>query len=276
MKNIINWIVISDIHAGDQLGLCPISGVRLDEGGTYKPSTTTQIEIWRYWDEFWNEWVPKVTKGEKFGVILNGDTIDGVPHKSTHQISHNLSDQANIAAEILGPIVEKCNGNFYMIRGTEAHVGKSGEEEEKLAKRLGAIPNDLGQYARYDLWKEIGNGLVHILHHIGTTSSNSYEATAVNKELTEEFNEAARWRERPPDIIIRSHRHRHIKISIPAKGGSAIAEVTPGWQGKTPFAWKTAGARLTLPQFGGVLIRQGNDELYTRNIVWSIGRSRAE
>jgi len=276
MEDCRSIICISDIHAGCQLGLCPPNGITLDEGGTYHPSPI-QLKMWGYWLMFWDSWVPMVTRQEPWILVINGDTLDGVHHASTHQVSHNLSDQARIAREILEPIINRSVG-LYMIRGTEAHVGPSGVEEERLAKSLGAIPNDIGQYARYDLWKKIGDGhLIHFLHHIGTTSSNAYEATAINKELTEEFNESARWGEQPPDVIIRSHRHRHFKISIPTRKGEAIAEVTPGWQAKTPFAWRIAGARLAPPQFGGVLIRSGDeDPIYTRSRVWTIGRSAVE
>lgn len=270
-----NWVVISDIHAGCQLGLCPPEGALLDEGGFYSPSEI-QLAVWQYWRQFWDEWVPTVTRGEPFGVIVNGDTLDGKHHGSVHQFAHNLEEQKRVAESILEPIVDMCEGRFYMIRGTEAHVGPSGQAEESLAKSLGAHPNKIGQYARYDLWKRIGNGLVHCLHHIGTTSSSAYEGTAVNKELSEEFLESARWGEDAPNIIVRSHRHRHFKVQIPAKSGFAIAEVTPGWQAKTPFAWRIAGARLAPPQFGGIVIRHGDEDLYTRNYTKTIGRSDIE
>jgi hypothetical protein len=270
-----NLIVISDIHAGCQLGLCPPNGVVLDEGGRYKPNRV-QRKVWEYWRYFWDVWVPVVTRGEDFAVVLNGDALDGRHHGSTHQISQNLTDQKKIAYEMLAPVAGLAKNGYYHIRGTEAHSGPSGENEEQLAKDLGAVPNTEGQYARYDLWKQVGGGLVHLLHHIGTSSSNAYEATAINKELTEEFNEAARWGERAPDVIIRSHRHRQIKVTVPTARGEGIAEVTPGWQAKTPFTWRIAGGRLAPPQFGGLLVKQGDEELYTRSRVWTIGRSPAE
>ena len=270
-----NFICISDIHAGCQLGLCPVKGVRLDEGGSYQPSAIQRM-IYGHWREFWDKWVPSATKGEPYGIIVNGDTIDGVHHGSTHQISQNLQDQANIAYELLAPEVERAEGRLYMIRGTEAHVGKSGVQEEALATRLGAIPNEQGQRARYELWKRIGLGLVHCLHHIGATGSQAYEATAVHKELVEAFTESGRWNERPPDIIVRSHRHRLIRTEVPTHRRVAIAVVTPGWQAKTPFAWKIAGARQSLPQFGGILIRHGDEDLFVRSFVRTISRSRVE
>jgi hypothetical protein len=275
VQDITNWIVISDFHFGCQLGLCPPTHVRLDEGGHYQPNII-QRKMWNFWDEFCNVWIPTVTRNEEYGIIINGDIIDGVHHSSTHQISHNLTDQKNIAMQVLEPIIAKCNGALYITRGTEAHSGPSARVEEDIAKQLKAIPNKVGQYSRYDLWKRLGSHLIHIMHHIGTTTSSAYESTAVNRELVDSYNEAARWGERAPSIIIRSHRHRHIKVSLPSDLGDAIAEVTPGWQAKTPFTFRIAGARLAPPQFGGIVIRLGDEEIYTRSFVKTIGRSDIE
>lgn len=275
-----NLVVISDTHCGCRGAICTPDGATLDDGGTYMPSKL-QLKLWSYWEQFWGEFVPAVTKGEPFGVVHNGDAIDGVHHGSTTQLSNNLEDQGALAYKLMRPIVEACEGRYWHIRGTEAHVGKSAVEEERLAKKLGAIPNQEGQHARYDLWKTVGPKLCHFLHHVGTTGSAAYEATAVHKELTESFVEAARWGQRPPDLIGRSHRHRCIEIQIPTSGPNgevshAIAVVTPAWQGKTPFVWKIPGARLALPQFGGIVIRHHEGELFVRKYVKTVARSPVE
>ena len=278
-----NLVVVSDTHCGCQVGLCPPDGVDLDEGGTYTPSAF-QLKLWERWDAFWNEFVPEATRGEPYAVVHNGDAIDGVHHRSTTQITQNLKDQRAIAVKVMRPIVEKCEGRYYHIRGTEAHVGQTAEDEETVAAELGAIPNAIGQHARYDLWKQIGDRHVaHLMHHIGSTGSQHYEATAVHKELMEEFLEAARWGREPPDIVIRSHRHRSIEISIPFKRrqdqvhtDKGISVVTPCWQGKGPFAWKIPGARLAEPQWGGIVVRVSDGELFTRAAVWTPERSPTE
>lgn len=266
-------VYISDTHCGCGLALCP-DVVQLDDGGEYHPSKL-QKKIKAMWEEFWGEFVPEATHGEPFIVVHNGDAIDGVHHNSVTQITNNLSVQGDIAHAMLAPIVQLCEGRYYHIRGTEAHVGKSAQEEERLAKRLGAIPNEEGQYARYDLWLKLGDALIHSLHHIGTTGSQAYEATAVHKELTEHFIEASRWSEQPPDLIVRSHRHRCIKITIPTARTIAQAVVTPAWQSKTPFAWKIPGARLATPQFGGVVANWQGGFVFTREKVWTVSRSPA-
>jgi hypothetical protein len=220
-----------------------------------------------------------VTRMEPYDIVANGDVIDGVHHQSTTQISHNIEDQLRIAESILRPVVEHCQslgGRFYQTRGTEAHVGPSGVHEEMLAQRLGAIPNEAGQYARHELWKRVGGALVHLLHHIGTTSSAAHEASAVNAELTAGYVEAARWGQEPADFTIRSHRHRFIAVDLDTSKGYGASIVTPGWQLKTPVTFRFAGSRNAEPQFGGVAVRFGDEEHYYRRWVKSIGRSREE
>lgn len=274
-------MVVSDIHAGCKLGLCPPGAIPLDMGGAYTASEFQQ-KMWGLWREFWDIWVPDVTKGEPYDVCFNGDGIDGVHHRSTTQISHNLTDQVRIAVAILKPVADRCResgGTYYHIRGTEAHVGQSGENEEQLAQLLDAKPNAEGQYARFDLWKRVGSErgpLVHLLHHVGTTGSAAHEASAVNAELTAEYVEAARWGRQPPDFIVRSHRHRSIAVDLNSARGYAAAIVTPAWQGRTPFTWKIPGARISEPQIGGIVIREGDEEFYYRRWVKTFDRSPEE
>lgn len=272
-------IVVSDTHAGCRMAICGKDPIRLDGGGWYQPSAF-QTKLWDWWREFWDEWVPQVTKREAFDLVHNGDAIEGVHHRATTMISHNLEDQQRIAELTLQRAVDRCHksgGRYFHIRGTEAHVGQSGEYEERLARSLGAVPNAEGQYARFDLWKRVGDRcLVHLLHHIGTTGSAAHEASAVNAELTAEYVEAARWHREPPDFVVRSHRHRSIAVDLNSAKGYAAGIVTPAWQGKTPFAFKVPGARISEPQIGGIAIRDGDEEHYYRRWVKSFDRSPVE
>lgn len=276
-----NLIVISDTHCGCRLGLCGPDPIALDDGGTYRQSKF-QEKVWALWREFWDEWVPNVTRGEPYDLVHNGDAIEGCHHRATTPISSNYEDQIRIAESALRSEVEKCRalgGTYYHIRGTEAHVGQSGVYEEQLAQRLGAKPNEQNQYARWDLWKRVGGPdgpLVHLLHHIGTTGSAAHEASAVNAELTASYVEAARWHREPPDFVVRSHRHRSIAVDLDSAKGYAAAIVTPAWQGKTPFTWKIPGARISEPQVGGIVIRKGDEEFYYRRWVKTFDRSQEE
>lgn len=275
-------VIVSDTHCGCRLGLFnPAERFRVDDGGFYKASEF-QAQMWKLWREFWDEWVPTVSRGEPYDLVHNGDVIEGVHHHATTQISQNIKDQLRIAERAFGPEVARCKqqgGTYYHVRGTAAHVGESSVWEDTLAETLGAKSNAQGQHARYDLWKRVGTPsgpLVHCLHHIGTTGSAAHEASAVNAELTAEYVEAARWNREPPDFVVRSHRHRSIAVDLNSAKGYAAGIVTPAWQGKTPFAWKVPGARISEPQFGGIAIRQGDEESYYRRRVWSVDRSAEE
>jgi len=273
-EKLTNLIVVSDLHCGCRLGLCPPT-VILDDGAIYN-HTPVQADVWKRWQEFWNDWVPRVTRGEPFAVVLNGDAIDGRHHRAVTHVSQNLADQARIARQVLKPVVKACEGRYYHIRGTEAHVGPSGENEEQLAESLGAIPDADGRFARWELWIEIGVGLVHLTHHIGTAGSLAYETTAVHKELEQAFVEAARWGDRHPDVIVRSHRHRNVETRIQSAHGFATACTTAGWQAKTPFVFRIVGGRQTLPQIGGTLVRSGDEDVYTRHCLWTLNRDPVE
>lgn len=281
-KEVNNVIVVSDLHCGCKLGLCP-PAVKLDDGSGDSTveyvASRLQLKVWQWWEEFWGEWVPAACRHEPFAVVVNGDAIDGVHHGSKTQISHNFNDQLNIAESVLRPIVDLCEGRFYMTRGTEAHVGKSQEFEEMLARRLGAVPNDDGIACRSELWLMVGGdsgALCHLLHHIGTSASPIYENTALRREMVDSIVESARWGDRFPDVIVRSHRHRYNKDEFATHRGMGICVTTPGWQLKTPFTFKVASARLSQPTFGGIMVRAGDEEFYTRNKVWRLSRPRPE
>ena len=253
----------------------PPEGVKTDEGNLVMPNRLQRV-VWKWWETFWGEWVPEVTKGEPYVVVHNGDDIDGAHHETSTVFTTNLQDQRNLAIQMLAPRIAKAEG-YYHIRGTSVHVGESGRESENIARALRATPNIDGQFARYELWLKLGRHHLHFLHHVGVTGSSAHEASAVNAELTAEFVEASRWGYQPPSVIVRSHRHREIEVRIPTRDGYATAVVTPAWQLKTSHCFKIAGARLAPPQIGGILIRlDHNGDPFTQAYCHHIQRDEPE
>lgn len=254
-------VVISDTHFGSTLALCQRH--RLDDGGWYDPSPL-QKKLWLLWEDFWS-WTYALLDGEPFVLVHNGDILDGDHHRTTTLSSHNLTVQARLSVDALSPHVAQASA-YYQIRGTEAHAGQSAKEEEAIAEALGAVPDEsTGQHSRWELWVEFGPELIHFSHHIGTTSSTSYESSAPMRELVAGFVEAGQWRGRPPSLVVRSHRHRYVEVKIP----NARIVVTPAWQAKTPFVFKMD--RMRAPQFGGLLIRQGEYGVHVRERLYTIG-----
>lgn len=268
-------VVVSDTHCGCQVGLCT-KEARLDSGGIYT-ANAVQKKLLGLWEELWGEVVPGWTAGGGLAVVHNGDAVDGTPHGSISQISANRDVQNRIAMDLLRPVVALADGRYFHVRGTESHVAKSAEAEEELARALGAVPSREGNHARWELWMRAGPHLVHFTHHIGTASRQAYESSAVMAELAEAFVEAGRWGVESPSAIVRSHRHRQIEIRVPTARGNGLAVVTPAWQAKTPFAYRIAGARQTLPQFGAICLQWNpTDGLFARSKVWTLDRPQEE
>lgn len=248
--NLRNLVVVSDLHSGCRLALHPKTPSKLDDGGTYKPSRH-QLYLAERWAEFWS-WVKVVTKGEPYGVLVNGDAIDGVHHRSTTQISQNIEDQIGICRSLLEPIVESAGGRFWMTRGTEAHVGSSGVHEERLARSLGAIPNKEGQYAQWHLKLEMHGRMIYATHHVGATSSHAYLTSAPWRRLTESMVNAAKAGKKHAAALVFSHRHTHVRSATEGRAGPIWVATTPGWQGPTPFTYRIGGM---MPEIGGLLVR---------------------
>ena len=125
-----NLVVVSDLHCGCQMGLCPRGGIQLDEGGHYEPNKI-QCVVWGWWDEFWHEWVPNVTRGEPYDILVNGDMIDNEHHGVKTLITNNIAVQRELAIACMGPQAKACRakgGRLYIVRGTVAHDGGAGQD----------------------------------------------------------------------------------------------------------------------------------------------------
>ena len=250
-------IIVSDLHVGSIVGLWPPSGVTLDEGGTVTLNAV-QAQLWRWWkDEFWGEFVPARCKKRQRIIICNGDALEGTMHNVAALCAPNAADQRKAAAYLLEQ--ERRKGDaLYVIRGTEAHAGLSGGDEEAIAQALGC-PQDkvTGQYSRWHFLCKINGVLFSFAHHIGVTQSPISEGTALATQLVKAFEEAGQWGSVMPDIMVRSHRHRFWQSSAPSKRGPCAVITLPGWQGKTPFVQKISP--MTMPQIGGVVVLVDGD-----------------
>lgn len=244
-------IVVSDLHVGSYTGLLPAGGIKLDTGNPMLPSKAQQMLI-DFWEHFWSVFVPFSTKGcKKIKVVINGDAIDGNHHEAVDLIP-NIETQRKACEEILKPIRERYD-QFVMVRGTEAHGGKSDQDTESIAKNLKAeIDKETGNYSTYQYWTECEGVLFQFAHHIGTTSSAAYETSAPMRELVAGLVESAQWGQRMPDVFVRSHRHRFIPVRIPASNNKDISLfITPAWQLRTPHVEKID--RMRLPHIGGLV-----------------------
>jgi hypothetical protein len=262
-RKIRDIVVISDTHFGSTLGLCPPKH-RLDDGGYYLPSNIQQ-KLWAYWQDFWC-WTYARLNGQPFAIVHNGDLIDGDHHNTPTIISRNLKDQEHMAINVMQPHVQKA-AMYFQLRGTEVHAGQAAACEERIAATLGAVQDsDTGAHSTWELGMELGPEIIHFSHHIGTTTSTAYEASAPMREITAAFVEAGQWGNHPPTVLVRSHRHRYIEV----KPANCRIVVTPAWQAKTPFVFKMD--RMRSPMFGGLIIRLGDEGVHIRERIYTLTR----
>ena len=261
--------VVSDLHVGCRMALMPRNGIAVDDGTLVSP-TPMQLKLNDMWDEFWR-WVRAESRGEPFAVVVNGDALEGVHHNAVTPWSQNHDDQRRACETILRPVAQQAAGRFYMVRGTEAHVGASAQNEEQVARSLGAVRNEEGQHAHWQLWMRFGGALVHFAHHIGTTSSPFAASSGLQREMVSGYVESGRWGDEPASVYVRSHRHFSSEVREPSSHGLTTVVVTPAWQLKTPFGHRIAG-RMMQPQIGGILLCSGDQGPYVKSKVWRIER----
>jgi hypothetical protein len=240
---------------------------QLDDGGFYDPSAL-QVKLLTLWDAFW-QWAYDHVGKDAFVLVHVGDITDGVHHRTTQLSSANLTTQSRLAVEMMQPHVVKAE-KYFQIRGTEAHVGQSAQEEEAIAKTLGAVKDDAGNYARWMLWMKFGGRLINFAHHLGHTSSSAYESSALMREIVANFAESGQYGFKPAGILVRGHTHRYLKIEGP---GGWIGIKLPGWQLKTGFVHKMD--RMRGPMIGGCIISDTKEGVDVRAWVQTVKETRA-
>ena len=263
-------VAVSDLHVGCEMALMPKSGWERDGGQMVMPSPLQSV-LADWWDEAW-KWVEKETGGQ-YDVVVNGDFIDGVHHHATTPWTTNVHVQRDCCRSLLQPIRDRAR-RMYVIRGTEAHVGQSGEHEEAIAKSIKADrPDGAATFSQWEMFYRVGEHLAHFAHHIGTSSSPFSETSALLREQVGGYVEAGRWGDEPAAVYVRSHRHICSGIWHPSRHGITSTVTTPAWQLKTPYVHKIP-ARMSQPQIGLVLILVGDNGPYIKPWVKHIERPK--
>ena len=262
------WAIVSDLHCGSTLGLCPPEGIQLDDGGWYQPSTP-QKELWGCWEEYWQAVKSALQPGDRLFVVVNGDAVDGDHHGTAQIVSRNMAaTQHAIALATLQPAIDLNPKRFVVIRGTEAHVGGSGAHEEALARALPVqtIGNDkTGAHSHWH-WQAVSEGVLMDFAHHGSvgklphTRSNPAKALAVKIMVA-----AARHGTRMPDVVYRSHAHQAADTftEFPVR-----VIQTRAWQLSTAYVERIAAG--SLPEIGAVIqINEGGQfSVHKFDVSW--------
>lgn len=222
--------IVGDTHTNSTLGLCPLSGVELDEGGTYKPNKV-QRALWKAWEDFTDTVVSlRDLHGAKLCTIFNGDICDGDHHNTTQIISRSEATMFRIVHKTLSKLYDESDVNF-VTRGTRAHRGASGSIEEKFAEDIGAVKDPLGgSFSWGHALLNIEGVLIDIAHHATMGRLPWTMKNAGNSLASRVLFQYANRRERIPHLAFRSHNHRYAdSYTHYAVRGICL----PAWQGVT-------------------------------------------
>ena len=242
--------VVSDLQAGSIYGMLPPNFITAE--GIPKLQNAGQIYLWECWIDF----SERLKEFKPDAIIMNGDAIDGRQRKQeATELSLNLvSDQVRAAIDCLKVLKKKApSAKWYFTRGTAYHVGQAGQDEEEVAKSLGAEKYwsvGTGVYVKEVLWLNIDGVIIEAAHHIGV-SQGFYRLTQLDKEMQWSAMAAKDDTKGVPkaDLLIRSHVHNFQHAEHASKQGL----VTPCWQLQTTFMRKNSTYRM-LPDIGGVFI----------------------
>ena len=232
----------SDFHSGSTVALMP-PRIELAEGLVVEANP---LQAW-FWTCYLDalEWVREVAGDDDFGLILNGDLIEGDHHRTDQIIGRNLTDHIVTAEAVLRPLVEMAK-KTYIVRGTECHVG---DTEAALGQIFQTEKNpETGRRVFDRLTLDVCGVRLVARHHVSTTSRPWLESNGLGMELASEQLNAVRNGEPMPRILCVAH--RHVGGHVQTTDGLCLA--TPAWQGLTRHGHKVVGASRCKPGLYGL------------------------
>lgn len=247
-------VVVSDLHCGSSVGLCP-PRFRAHDDFTIEHSAR-MAWLWDRWTEF-GAFVAAAMRGRRYAVVVNGDAIEGNHHRCRELLHADPGVHVNIAIETLRPLTRDAAALF-ITRGTEAHSGHTAEHGVGAA--LEAVPVDGN--AAPDHWFLRVNGVdVSVKHHIAASIRANLEAGGLGRAYVEETYACAYNGWPVPRVLLRAHRHRAGLYS----DMTGWIVVTPSWQLPTRYVKKIEADNV--PHVGGAIIDLA-DPVNVRVVGW--------
>jgi hypothetical protein len=227
------------MHVNSTIGLCAPT-VTLDDGGEYQAS---KVQLWLY--QCWQDTLARVRKlrkrGDRVYGVFDGDGPDGNWHSAVQLITTNPQAIVSAFIDVARPMRELCHDGFWMVRGTEAHVGPSAYLEETAAELLQATkyPADGDRFTCWQLKLRLQGVSFDIMHHGRMGNLPWTKANALGTQAYQLVDAYIRNGEMPPTVGVRAHRHRWADTgaNYPVR---MIA--LPCWQLATAYVHKVAPA----------------------------------
>lgn len=261
MRYLLAWT--GDQHNGSTVALCP-PVVRLDDGGEYHASPA-QLRITDAWLAYWKR-VAEIRdswSGCQLVTGFNGDMTDGDHHGTTQILSGNPNAQAAAVNGCMQPVLDLKPDAMFFMRGTEAHVGKSGCAEERIADGLRRdgwpVQRDpsTGNSSWWQWDGELAGVRVSSLHHGSVGQRPWTKPNVVANRAAMIFYERSKadakrndGKQTWPHLALRSHMHQYVDThdQHPVR----VIQM-PAWQLATAFVQRVAPESLA--DIGGIIVK---------------------
>lgn len=232
-------VIVADTHINSTVGLAPPS-TNLDDGGTYRASKP-QLAVWSAWRTFWQIIRDKKeSTGAQVTAIANGDLNDFNVHDGAELISRSRADVIKMTIDVLEPMLAVAD-RVFIVRGTEAHVGKKANLEEAVARDIGAVPFGKSRHSWYWLWAEFGGVTFDVAHHPQTTARRPWtKDAAAARHAAIIRNEYWERNRTPPDVALRAHAHYFADSG--QKRVKPLFVYCPPWQLTTSYGHRLGSA----------------------------------
>lgn len=228
---------LSDLHVGSTVGLWPENFIANE--GFPVGQTHFQKWLWKCWTDM-QGWAGKVIGKDPFDLVLNGDLVEGIHHKSLQVMSPDVGDQSAAVLQVLGWLADKASA-VHLVKGTECHTRN---DEVRLGHHLGASRDpSTGQHAWDVLDLDVHGTLFNFAHHISATARPYLEASAHSIALGALTQSRARTGKRVPMVMCRAHRHRHGVWN----DGNQMSAICGAWQGLTRHGYKVVPDAVPQP-----------------------------
>jgi hypothetical protein len=215
-------VFLGDLHAGSKLA--PGVAYTDADGGHHFPSLT-QNGLRDFLSQALAD-TKVLAKGCDILFLAGGDLVDGVGHHGSIQTIGTQDEQAGWAVELLSPWADIATWG-YGLKGTDAHVGDSGQQDLSVCGRLG--------FTSQHFWRiEVGGRLLDWAHHAQGSRKPWLTSGGPVALANKTYFEYLERGERLPNVIARHH--LHFPVHVMAKGIQVVS--VPGWQAQTSFSRK--------------------------------------
>ena len=232
---------ISDTHSGGSTALFP-PDIRYFKHGNHTPFSF-QKRIFEHWMKCAKA-LRKARARKKLIVVHNGDALEGSHHNTPQTVTILPNEQIALHVELMKAFLTeagfKAGDELYYVTGTETHVG---DNEDDIGRIMQAVPNG-SVHAFDELELDVNGNLVLFAHQGPGTGRGINQGNAIRNYLRDLFVERMEEKQRPPDFVVFSHRHKPYYSNYVARMDADYhvlhGMITPSFQAKTRFGYKVA------------------------------------